>query len=79
MTADYSAARRRTIMRTLADVTPRPEWATLDENARITYVVGMLVCSPIGFVAKNDLEAACADPSVVNYARQLLRRAGDRK
>jgi hypothetical protein len=49
--------------------------ADLNENARLLYVVGGLVCNDVGFVRQADLEAAMADPDVLAAAMEILNKA----
>ena len=73
------AVPRLTLAPALAILKRRPgeqRWAALSDNARVMYTAGLLVCSTDGFVSKADMDAALADPSAVNAARQLLAKVG---
>ena len=48
----------------------------LDEAARLMYAVSGLVCDDEGHFTEDDLHAAMTDPSVLQSARALLKRAG---
>ena len=52
--------------------------ADMSDEARVTYVVGGLVCDDTGFIRKPDLDAALADPSVVSVAIDILDKAQKR-
>ncbi len=73
---DYSRRRRRHALAILKRRAGEERWAALSDNARVMYTVGLLVCSPLGFARKADMDAALADPSAVNAARQLLAKVG---
>jgi hypothetical protein len=49
---------------------------TLSNGAKITYVVGALVCNNVGVMAQADLEAAMGDVKAIVYAYELLAEAG---
>lgn len=71
--ADLSRERRRHVLRLLSRTGIMS--ADISDDARLTYVVGALVCNDIGYLKKDDLVAAFADPSVVQAARTLLEKA----
>lgn len=71
--ADLSRERRRHVLNLLKRqgiVT-----SSLSDSARLTYVVGALVCDDTGYLKKDSLVAAFQDPSVVQAARTLLAKA----
>lgn len=73
---DYGSSRRATVLSLLSEVGHRPEWQTLTPGARTLYVVCALMCDDTGKFAMSDAEAAMADRSAVNYAAQLMKKAG---
>ncbi|MFV8314949.1 hypothetical protein [Mycobacterium sp. 23] len=52
--------------------------ADLPESARLTYVVGGLVCNDTGFLRQDDLEAGMANPEVLQAAVEILAKARQR-
>jgi hypothetical protein len=71
--ANLSRERRRDILRMIEGEGVLD--ADLNENARLLYVVGGLVCNDVGFVRQADLEAAMADPDVLAAAMEILNKA----
>lgn len=71
--ADFSPERRATILGLLGAEDFRT--ADLTDGARLYYTVAALVCNDAGVAQQVDINAALADPSAVQYARTLLRRA----
>ncbi len=53
-------------------IATRPD---LTDGARLLAALGLLVCDNDGRVTKADLDAAAADPSIVQAAHQLLERS----
>ena len=70
--ADFSRERRRHVVAllrrsgVLSNVSP---------DAQLLYTVGALICDANGRFSKAELDAATADPSIIEAARQLLRKA----
>lgn len=52
--------------------------ADLPESARLTYVVGGLVCNDTGFLRQDDLEAGMDNPEVLQAAVEVLAKARQR-
>jgi hypothetical protein len=52
--------------------------ADLPESARLTYVVGGLVCNDTGFLRQDDLQAGMANPEVLQAAVEVLAKARQR-
>jgi len=52
--------------------------ADLPESARLTYVVGGLVCNDVGFLRQDDLQTGMANPEVVQAAVEILAKARQR-
>jgi len=75
-TANLSRERRRHILRMVEGNGVLD--ADMSDEARVTYVVGGLVCDDTGFIRKPDLDAALADPSVVSVAIDILDKAQKR-
>jgi hypothetical protein len=71
---DFGHERRRTVLSLLRD--PDFRRADLTDDERLIYTVGGLVCDDAGHLTQADLTAAMTDLSVVQYARNLLRKAG---
>lgn len=71
--ADLSRERRRHVLRLLGRTGILN--ADISDDARLTYVVGALVCNDVGYLKQADLVAAFNDPSVVQAARTLLAKA----
>lgn len=72
--ADLSRDRRRLAFRMLRGegILEHPD---LDDDAKLLYTVGLLVCDNQGRMSQADLDAALDDPSIVNAARQIMARA----
>lgn len=73
--ADLSRTRRRHVLQLLR----RSGILTntgLTDRARLVYTVGCLVCDDAGRIKQPVLTAALNDPSIVQVARTLLRKAG---
>lgn len=73
---DLSRERRRHVLNALR----RSGIFTSDltEHERLIYTLGCLVCDAAGRFTNADLQAALADPSTVQAARTLLRKAARR-
>ncbi|MFP1153592.1 hypothetical protein ACK280_15980 [Mycobacterium sherrisii] len=52
--------------------------ADLPESARLTYVVGGLMCNDTGFLRQDDLQAGMANPEVLQAAVEILAKARQR-
>jgi hypothetical protein len=52
--------------------------ADLPESARLTYVVGGLMCNDTGFLRQDDLQAGMANPQVLQAAVEILAKARQR-
>lgn len=72
--ADLSPERRETVLGLLGD--ERFRTADLSFNSRILYTLSALVCDETGLVRQVDMEHALDDPSLIQCARSLLKRAG---
>lgn len=70
---DFSPERRQVMLGLLSDDDFLS--ADLPESARILYAVSGLVCDDAGVALESDIAAALDDPSVIQYARSLLKRA----
>lgn len=75
-TANLSRDRRRHILRMIEGEGVLE--TDIGDAARLTYVVGGLVCNDAGFVRQDDLEAAMGDPGVVSVAMEILDKARKR-
>jgi hypothetical protein len=75
-TANLSRDRRRHIMRMIEGEGVLE--ADINEQARLLYVVGGLVCNEAGFARQSDLQAGMADPDVLSVAVEILDKAHKR-
>lgn len=75
-TLDVTAHRRRVAIAMLRDKAARPEWAVLSYEAKLLFVVGLIICDEAGFIAERDLIHACTRPAVLMLAESLLTEAG---
>lgn len=73
---DYSAVRRRYVLSLLRESSSQASWCGLDDDAKVLYALGALVCNEAGVAKKDDLYAVAADRSALNYAAHLLKEAG---
>lgn len=75
MRADLSRERRRHVLQLMRRTGVLTDTHLTDKD-RLIYVVGALVCDDVGRVNTTDLAEALRDPSIVQAARALLRKAG---
>ena len=73
---DYSDHRRAVVLSMLREESCMPAWRLLSAGARVTYVVGALVCDETGFLAHDDVIAAMDDAEALRYALELLVEVG---
>lgn len=69
-----SRERRRHVMRLIK----RSGILTADvsDDARVTYVLGALVCDDTGYLKKDDLTRAAQNPRLLALAENMLAMAG---
>lgn len=72
--ANFSRERRRHVR----DVLRRSGILASDltDTEQLMYAVGCLICDDAGRFTHADLRTALVDPSIVQAARTLLRKAG---
>lgn len=73
----YRADRRRTVASLLGEARRDPRWAALDAGARLTYVLGALICDSRGAFTVPQLVEAFKDPELIAYATGVLAESGD--
>jgi len=73
---NLSRERRRHIMRMIEGEGVLD--ADLSEDARILYIVGGLVCNDVGVARQSDLDAAMAEPAILEAAIEILAKARQR-
>lgn len=71
---NYSRARRRHGINLIRRSGVLTDTRVTDE-ARLMYAVGVLIATDQGHVSDTALQAAYADPSVLQAAHELLRKA----
>jgi hypothetical protein len=53
-----------------------PDFAELSQSAKMTYIIGLLICNKTGFIANDDLDEAVKDPDVRWAASVVAGRVG---
>lgn len=74
VTANFSAERREHALGMIRSAN-RQGMSGLDYNSRLAYAVGTLICDETGFFTHDAIVSALKDASIVQAARELLRKA----
>lgn len=74
MKANYSIERRGTALSWLRGEGVLED-TTLSPESVLMAAIGLIICNEAGIIKQADLDEAITDPSVVNYARQLVAEA----